>query len=60
MLLRVRVVDNAILPPALQDDHVRLYEWAPPNGGASASSNDVKLVSRATSVRPQSVSAGAR
>ena len=60
MLLRVRVVDNAILPPALQDDNVRLYEWAPPNGGASTSSNDVKLVSRATSVRPQSVSAGAR
>ena len=59
MLLRIRVVDNAILPPALQDENVRLYEWAPPNRGASTSSNDVKLASRATSVRHQSASAGA-
>jgi transcriptional regulator with XRE-family HTH domain len=29
MLLRVRVADNRIAPPDLQDPDVRLYEWAP-------------------------------
>jgi hypothetical protein len=28
MLLQVRVVDNRILPPDLQDPETRLYEWA--------------------------------
>jgi hypothetical protein len=63
VLLRVRVVDNAILPLDLQSPDVRLYEWAP-NRGAATSLNEVRLVSTAASgaqsvVGLQSVWAGA-
>ena len=33
MLLRIRVVDNRIVPPDLQDRDARLYEWAPNHDG---------------------------
>jgi hypothetical protein len=44
MLLRVRVVDNRIVPPVLQDRDTRLYEWAPNQDGVL--SEGVKLRDR--------------